>query len=291
MKLMVLACTLFALLSAVVVPAMAATPDAMPLWPKGVPGPKWDGKPEAVRMTDQGDHVWSHITTPTLTPYLPAPGTATGAAVIVIPGGGHKEIWIDHEGYRVAEWLSQHGVAAFVLKYRLSKEDGSPFGLETDTLSDAQRAIREVRHNAKAWGIDPNRVGAIGFSAGGNLAALAGWRGPVPVAAPDAVDAENAKPDFIGLVYPGQTDATFTADMPPAFLLGGEKDQVSDWLPSLYLSLKQAKVPVEIHMLSGVGHGFGIRATNPAHVAVWPSLFYNWMDAEGFLKPKAAAKP
>jgi endo-1,4-beta-xylanase len=264
----------------------------MPLWPKGVPGPKWDGKPETMRITNEGDHVWAHITTPTLTPYLPAPGTATGAAVIVIPGGGHKETWIDHEGYRVAEWLSQHGVAAFVLKYRLSKEDGSPFGLETDTLADAQRAIREVRHNAKAWGVDPDRVGVIGFSAGGNLSALTGWRGPVPVAAPDAVDAENAKPNFIGLVYPGNTpQAAFTADMPPTFLLGGEKDTVSDWLPGLYASLKQAKVPVEIHMLGGVGHGFGIRATNPPHVAVWPSLFYNWLDAQGFLKPKAAVKP
>lgn len=291
MKVLVLASAMLALLSAPVA-GLAAAHDPIALWPKGVPGPKWDAKPETMRVTNEGDHVWAHIQQPTITPYLPAPGTANGTAVIVIPGGGHKEIWIDHEGYRVAEWLSQHGIAAFVLKYRLSKEDGSPFGLETDTLADAQRAIREVRHNAKAWGIDPDRVGVIGFSAGGNLSALTGWRGPVPVATPDAVDAESARPAFTGLVYPGKTiQPVFAADTPPVFLLSGEKDQVGEWLPSLYLSLKQANVPVEMHMLSGVGHGFGIRTTNKPQVAVWPELFYNWLDAQGFLKPKAATKP
>lgn len=291
MKFLVLAGAVLALLSAPVA-ALSATHDPIALWPKGAPGPKWDGKPETVRVTDQGDHVWAHIQQPTITPYLPSPGTATGAAVLVIPGGGHKEIWIDHEGYRVAEWLSQHGVAAFVLKYRLSKEDGSPYSLEGDTLADAQRAIRDIRHNAKTWGIDPARIGVIGFSAGGNLSALTGWHADVPVAAPDAIDAESARPAFTGLVYPGTTpQPAFTADTPPVFLLAGEKDQIGEWLPSLYLSLKQANVPVEMHMLSGVGHGFGIRATNPPHVAIWPELFYNWMDAQGFLKAKVAAKP
>jgi acetyl esterase/lipase len=113
---------------------------------------------------------------PSITPYLPEPDKATGAAVIIAPGGGHSEIWIDHEGYNVAEWLRDHGVAAFVLKYRLAREKNSTFTVEGTELGDMQRAIRMVRSRSKEWGIDPNRVGVMGFSAGGELAALASTR-------------------------------------------------------------------------------------------------------------------
>jgi acetyl esterase/lipase len=128
-------------------------------WKNGPPGPKQISGPEAVRTNEYGEHIVSHVHNPTITPYLPAgKGTLTGA-VIIAPGGGHKELWMDHEGYEVAQWLSEHGVAAFVLKYRLAREPGSPYTVEGDELADMQRAIRTVRSRATEWGIDPKRVG------------------------------------------------------------------------------------------------------------------------------------
>ena len=143
------------------------------LWPKGAPGGEGNTAPEIVRLNPDGEHIISNIQEPTLLPYLPAADVATGAAVIVAPGGGHRELWMDHEGYAIGEWLSSHGVAAFVLKYRLAREDNSKYTVEGTELGDMQRAIRTVRSRSKEWGIDPARIGVMGFSAGGELAALA----------------------------------------------------------------------------------------------------------------------
>ena len=162
------------LLVAFSVSARAAEPDPILLWPKGAPGSEGKIAEEAVRISPQGDHVVWGVHCPSITPYLPAKKTATGAAVIVIPGGGHRELWVDHEGYRVGRWLNDHGVAAFVLKYRLAKEPGSSYTIEGHSLPDVQRAIRLVRSRAREWNLAPDRIGVMGFSAGGELAALAG---------------------------------------------------------------------------------------------------------------------
>jgi endo-1,4-beta-xylanase len=267
-------------------PAMAAAAEIL-LWPNGAPGSEGKSGDEKIRLTELGEHIVSNVHRPSLTPYLPPAGKATGAAVIVVPGGGHRELWMDHEGYRVAQWLSDRGIAAFVLKYRLAKEDGSTYTVEGDALPDVQRAIRYVRGHAAELHVAPGRIGVIGFSAGGELAALAGTRYDMTTSGGPA-GRESARPDFIGLIYPAiPHDMRLSHDTPPAFLLCGENDDpaIAQALPELYLAFKHAGASAELHVLTGAGHGFGIRDSNPPSVAQWPSLFYQWLGARGFLDP------
>lgn len=231
---------------------------------------------------EDGERIVSNIHRPTITAYLPAEGTATGAAVVVMPGGGHVELWIDHEGYRVAEWLRARGVAAFVLKYRLARAPGSSYTVEGESLADAKRAVRLIRSRAAEWGIDPGRVGVLGFSAGGQLAALAGTRfEPGVPGTPDPVERESSAPAFMGLIYPAIPDMDPGEDTPPAFLLAGGDDYpaIAAGVARLYLDLLAADVPVELHVLTGVPHGFGMRWRNPPAVAAWPELFLRWLRA------------
>jgi acetyl esterase/lipase len=268
--------------------AAAAEPAALLLWPDGAPGAKGRDAPERVKLSPRGEHIVSGVHRPSITPYFPATGRATGTAVIVIPGGGHRELWMDHEGYRVGRWLRDHGVTAFVLKYRLALEPGSTYTVEGDELADVQRAIRLVRSRSAQWRIAANRVGVIGFSAGGELAALAATRQqPEMSDGKDPIDRERAVPDFMALIYPAiPRDMMLSAATPPAFLLCGELDSpgIADGVPELYLSMKHAGASAELHVLAGAGHGFGIRAGNPAAVANWPLLFYDWLETRGLLK-------
>jgi acetyl esterase/lipase len=272
--------------------ALATDPQAIQLWPNGAPGSEGKTAPETVRISPEGDHVISSVHHPSLTIYLPPKEKATGAGVIVVPGGGHRELWVDHEGYRVAQWLSDHGIAGFVVKYRLAKEPGSSYQVERESLSDVQRAIRTVRSHAAEWNVDPQRVGIIGFSAGGNLAALAATRydSGNPAAA-DAIDRESSKPAFQALIYPGlpaDEKQTISKDTPPAFLLCGEDDRVdiSQGLTELYVALKRAGVSAELHIFAGVAHGFGLRDTLKGPVAGWLDLFYGWMAKQGYVQQK-----
>ena len=258
------------------------------LWANGAPGQQPGSTLATVRIAPEGDHVVTHVVDPSITPYLPAGTSDPSAAVIVIPGGGHSEIWIDHEGYSVAQWLSSHGVAAFVLQYRLAHEKGSTYTVEGTELADTQRAIRTVRSRSKEWNIDPGRIGVIGFSAGGELAELASTRydqaGP---AAQDAIDQLSARPNFQALIYPAiPHDPMLTEQTPPAFLACGGQDRadISQGLAEFYLALTRLHVPAELHIYAGVGHGFGIRTNNPPAVAGWPLLFLQWMTKEGFVK-------
>ena len=256
--------------------ATASALAPVPLWP----GDKIAITRESVRLTEQGEHIVSNVHRPSITPYLPQ--NADGAAVIVIPGGGHRELWMDHEGYRVGQWLADRGVAAFVLKYRLSRGEGSPYTMR-DELADVQQAIRLVRHRAAEWHVSPNRVGAIGFSAGGELAILAGTRSSIA----DAAGSESDRPDFVGLIYPAiPKELHIGNDTPPAFLLCGAADspEIAEGVPALFLALKQAGGSAEMHVIAGAGHGFGMRDTNPAGVAIWPVLFFNWLETIGMTK-------
>jgi len=266
----------------------SAQPASIKLWPKGAPGSQGNVTPEAVRLNTDGEHIISNIQDPTILPYLPPAGTATGAAIVVAPGGGHRELWMDHEGYAVAEWLSSHGVAAFVLKYRLAREPNSKYTVEGTELADMQRAIRTVRSRSKEWGVDPARIGVMGFSAGGELAALASTRYDAGVpSSEDPVERFTSKPDFQALIYPAiPKDPRLTAETPRAFLAcgGNDRPDISQGLPELYLALSKLHVSTELHVYAGVGHGFGVRKTNPAPVSGWTSLLLEWMDAQGLLK-------
>jgi acetyl esterase/lipase len=261
------------------------------LWPNGAPGSENKTASEAVEVNPEGEHSVSSVHHPSITPYLPAKGTANGAAVIIAPGGGHYKLTIDDEGYDVARWMSAHGVAAFVLKYRLAREKGSTYTVEGDELADIQRALRTVRSRSAEWGIDAGRIGVMGFSAGGELALLASTRSDKGLAAPkDAIDREGSKPAFEVLLYPGglPTTATFSKETPPTFLLCGEEDRpdISQGVADLYLALKRAGASAEMHIFSGVGHGFGLRFSNRGAVSEWPSLVLAWMDTKGLLKQK-----
>jgi endo-1,4-beta-xylanase len=285
-------CRAFLLLMLAAVAAVWAQTSATPhpvvmLWSGGAPGSEGKTGDETVRM-QQDDQIVSSVHHPSITVYLPPKGKATGAAVVVVPGGGHREIWITHEGYRVAEWLSQHGMAAFVLKYRLAREAGSSYSILGHSLPDIQRAIRTVRARSEQWGVDPNRVGVMGFSAGAELAGLAATHFDDPVEHPAGdVDRQSARPAFQALIYPpGASDAKYSKDTPPAFLACGGDDQIAAALPDVYKALKGAGVPAELHIYAGVGHGFGIRETNPPGVAGWIDRFRDWMFDRGLLTGK-----
>jgi endo-1,4-beta-xylanase len=260
--------------------AAAADPQIVRLWPNGAPGSEGKAAEEAVRTTPAGERVVSNVHNPSLTVYLPAAG-ATGKAVVIAPGGGHRELWTDHEGHNVARWLSEHGVAAFVLKYRLAREKDSTYSIEKHSLADTLRAIRLVRSRAAEWRIDATRVGVMGFSAGGELAALAATRYADAVGeAADAVDRENAKPAFQALIYPAiPRDMVLSRDTPPAFLVCGENDRqnISQGLPELYLALKRAGASAELHVYAGAGHGFGVRPASRGAAASWLERFHEWL--------------
>jgi endo-1,4-beta-xylanase len=287
------------ILMLMLLPASAMTaqqPKEIALWPGGAPGSEGKSGDEAVRVTADGEHVVSSIHRPSLTPYLPPKNKATGAAVIIAPGGGHRELWVDHEGHNLARWLSARGIAAFVLKYRLAREANSTYRIDEHALADAQRAIRLVRSRAGEWGISPSRIGVMGFSAGGEVAALASLRFDAGnKEAFDPIDRESSRPDFQALIYPGSSGRIVpTKDSPPAFLVCGYKDRpdISRGLAEFYLKFKDAEVPAELHIYAGSGHGFGVRERNRSASGSWPARFEEWLaDLRLLQKPSAASTP
>ncbi len=269
------------LCASVAAAAAVEDPQKLPLWPKGAPGAMANGGEEKVRVTDQGDHVVSNVHSPSITLYLP-PGRASAprAAVIVVPGGGYRELWTDHEGHAIAKYLSGQGIAAFVLFYRLPGQEGSTYQREVEPLADIQRAVRTVRARAAEWSVDPAKVGVLGFSAGGHLVLQVATKpGAGDAAAKDAIDRLDARPDFAAPIYPGTGDWKIDARTPPMFLLCGGDDRppVVEGVTKIYLALRAAQVPAELHLYDGVGHGFGLRATNTGPVTAWLDQFVDWL--------------
>jgi acetyl esterase/lipase len=274
-----------ALVSCLWTVASAGQPQTVLLWPGGAPGSTGKDTAESVRLSGQGEHIISNVHAPSILVTLPTPDKSSGAAVIVMPGGGHVELWMDHEGYNVAAYLADHGIAVFILKYRLARMPGSTYTVERDSLADAGRAIRLVRSRASEWHIDPDRVGVLGFSAGGELAALAATRYDEGVSdAADPVERQSSRPNFQALLYPSiPRDMRLTKSTPPAFLLGGADDTpaISQGLAQLYVEFRKAGVPAELHLYDRVGHGFGLRSSNSGPVAAWPRRFLEWLQERG----------
>src|SRR5271157_4357904 len=193
--------------------ALAADHPETPLWANGAPGSEGKTAKEVDEPPNK-DHAYLKVTSvnnPSITAFLPPPGTATGAAIVIAPGGGHQFLNFDQEGTNVAEYLNSIGVAGFVLKYRLAREAGSTYKIDVDALGDAQRAIRLIRSRAEEWGVNPARVGIMGFSAGGEVAALASTRFDAgkPESA-DPIEHQSSRPDFDALIYPGVRAENFT---------------------------------------------------------------------------------
>jgi acetyl esterase/lipase len=222
---------------------------------------------------------------------LPPKEKATGAAVVVVPGGGHSALWTKHEGENVAKWLSERGIAAVVLRYRLAREKDAPYKIDVHALQDGQRALRLVRSRAKEWNVNPQRVGMMGFSAGGEVVAQVCRKADKGDAkAEDPIDRESAVPNFQALVYSGplgiRGEKLTKENTPPTWILVGDDDGAAALLVQHYQDAKKAGVSAEMHIYAKVGHGFGYRPSKATGKPVesWPQRFVEFLDAEGMLK-------
>jgi acetyl esterase/lipase len=263
-----------------------STPTEIPLWANGAPGfENWRNEP-----TQAKDWWMKNIHNPSITVY-PAPADkATGTAVIVCPGGGHRELVITAEGKEAAEYLNSIGVTAFVLKYRLANEERSPYSLEKHVREDAYRAIRLVRSRAKEWSVDPNRVGMLGFSAGGEVVALVAYgNGDGNPSASDPIDKINGKPDFQMLVYPGPgfIPKSIPKNSPPLFMLVANDDPCcSESVLTLLQGYRAANLPVEAHIYAQGKHAFNMgNRSNLTTIKTWPQRMADWMSDSGLLTP------
>lgn len=266
----------------------------LPLWPKGVPGGAANLPPEVDTTTAKEPLIagrpimrLGNVANPTLTLYKASAGGAAAPAVVVFPGGGYRILAIDLEGTEVCDWLNSIGVTCVLVKYRVP--DTGPYPKSAAALQDAQRAVGMVRQHAAEWGIDPKRVGVLGFSAGAHLsAALSTHYDKRLYDAVDAADQQSCRPDFAFIIYPGylaladQNMATNpeirpTADTPASFIVQAEDDPVHvENATNYFLQLKQAKVPAELHIYSQGGHGYGLRRTE-LPVTTWPESAAIWL--------------
>lgn len=270
--------------------AQPHAPSTVTLWPDGAPGSVRRGEAETLQ-----DVYVGNVHAPSLTVLAADPRHANGAAVIVVPGGGHRMLVFQNEGVAAARYLNRIGVTAFVLKYRLAREAGSTYTIEGDAAADLRRAVRWVRAHANDHAIDPDRLGVMGFSAGGELVALVADNPAPPTAARDAVDRTDARPDFQVLVYPGPlgSPARSPAGAPPAFLVAGSLDTCC--MPpalGLYQQLTAAGVSAELHLYADTGHAFnmGQRGEKVA-LQHWPDVLADWLADGGWLVPRRARPP
>jgi acetyl esterase/lipase len=294
-KLSLIGAALAVALGAPAVDRAAEGPLVLDLWPGQAPG-ETDPPPADEKMTGiKGSRLLINVSKPTITVFRPAADKSTGVAVVIAPGGGYNLLAWDHEGEDVAAWLNSLGITGVLLKYRVPQPASRPRdGPTFAPLQDAQRAIGLVRSKAADWGIDPKKVGFLGFSAGGHLTALAATnyekRAYDPV---DEADKLSCRPDFAVMVYPGGAvtrDGTqlaagirITKDTPPAFFAHCGDDRVtSENSVLLYLALKRAGVPAELHIYASGGHGFGLWL-GKGPVSDWPKRCEEWLRVQKIL--------
>lgn len=266
------------------------TGPSIPLWPNGAPGSESRrAEPETVR-----DTYISNVHAPSLTVVPADPRHANGAAVIVVPGGGHRILVWMNEGVHAAKALNRFGVTAFVLKYRLARDPGSNYSIEGDGAADLRRAVRWVRANAAQYGVDPKRIGVMGFSAGGELVSLVADN-PAPPAGTDALDKVSARPDFQVLIYPGPlgVPAKAVQSAPPAFIVAGSLDKCcAPPAIGLYQQLTAAGVSAELHMYADTDHAFNMaQRSERVSIAHWPDRLADWLSDGGWLVPRGSHAP
>lgn len=294
-----------------------AEPFDLPLYDDPPPGAPLSPDPE-VFVKKEGDPIArvTHVQTPDLRVFLPPTDKATGASVVIYPGGAYRILAIDHEGWQIAEWLNSIGVAGIVCKYRVSDKVGSAYQHPVPLL-DARQAVRLTRQHAAEWGLDPQRVGVMGFSAGGHLASTVLTMADQKLAgeSEEAFASQQHKPDFGVLVYPVisftapyahrgsgdfllgkdapteerqrfSTDLLVNEHTPPTFLVASQDDTGVPFANSVafYEAMREHKVSGELHVWETGGHGFGILPGRGPVTTAWPRLLADWLEAKGWLK-------
>lgn len=272
------------LIALVAGPSLSAEWEVIPLWTGGAPGS------EARRLEPEQAKDWwvKNIHDPSITVVPADPAKATGAAVVIFAGGGHRELVFPPEGLEPAQWFADRGVTAFAVKYRLFREPGSPYTIK-DAAADARRAMRVVRHRAADFGIDPHRIGIQGWSAGGELSALVsfGENAGDPDAA-DPIDEVSARPDFHISVYPGPLGfpaGTMSPTTPPTFFICAMDDDFHVAPILAVLPKFQALgIPVEAHLYAQGGHGFNMgQRSDLVSIRNFPDRMIEWMQDGGWL--------
>jgi len=286
----------------------ADNPLVVEIWPGKVPAETGNIGPERFRMSPKLDRkevevtestrMVTDVTKPTISIYRPAKDKDTGTAMLICPGGGYWNLYWELEGEEVAAWLNSLGVTGIILKYRVPRRPDEPESEPARRpLQDAQRAVSVVRSRAREWGIDPQRIGIVGFSAGGHLAIATATNFDKRTYEPvDDIDKISCRPDFAIPVYSGYLKAKDKDELapglriptgtPPMFLTHGGDDVISPPENSLlmYLALKRAGVPAELHIYATATHDFGVRASNHPY-STWTEACANWLRHQGFLKP------
>src|SRR5438128_7049004 len=290
--------------------AVDEKPQVVELWPGKPPDEVGKIGDEYVRMSPRLDRkqvevteptrMITNVTKPTITIYRPAKDKDTGTAILICPGGGYWNLYWELEGEEVAAWVNSLGVTGIILKYRVPRRPGEPEREPAKRpLQDAQRAVSLVRAKAKDWGIDPKRIGMVGFSAGGHLAVATATsfekRTYEPV---DDIDKISCRPDFAVVVYPGYLKPKdkdelspglhIPAGTPPVFLAHGGEDIVSPPEHSvvMYLALRKAGIPAELHIYAGAAHDFGVRPSDHP-CSTWTQACSRWLRQLGFLRPSS----
>jgi len=287
----------------VVVSGAGAQVATLELWPKGAPEASKVTAPEGDTTAAEHHMVagkpsfrLTNVTKPTMAVYLPAKEKNTGAAALVFPGGGYVRLSMELEGTEVCQWLNSIGMACVLVKYRVPEAQHYPEN--TEDLEDAQQAMRMTRERAKEWGIDPKKIGVIGFSAGAHLAVVLSTH-PEFEGKNIPASTIDARPNFQIVMYPGYTSLPDgkvpesikpTAEVPPTFLVQAENDYTAHVESSIYyfMALKEAKVPAEMHIYTQGGHGFGLRPTDAPVPTKWPLLAEEWLHAIHVLGPPGA---
>jgi endo-1,4-beta-xylanase len=288
-----IACLIVSALLSVRVCLAVDAPQVVLLWPAGSPtlqgaNEKEDTTPPDVKPGDRINSI-KNVHNPSIEVRLAPVDKANGTAVIVAPGGGHRQLVWGSEGTDIADWLNSLGISAFILKYRLEQTPNYKYTVEGEALQDTQRAIRIVRARASEWRVKPDRIGVLGFSAGGALSALVAIRfDRGKSGAADPIDQQSCRPDFVGLVYPGwrPMDITAPSDAAPAFLTSAGLDDASHAKASIdfYNSLIAAKVPAELHIYAHGGHGKAINPRGGMPFGTWHVRFQEWLTDLGMMK-------